>query len=103
LLFYTDNIGAKLQRFFTNSDFDHVAMVAKLKNKDLMVFESNQMHGVSIYDWKQYIQYFDLYGKVTIRKLNYIRKVEAQATLLSFMKKNIGKKYDLTLGKLITF
>lgn len=33
LLFYTENFSAKLQRFFTNSDFDHVAMVLKLRNK----------------------------------------------------------------------
>lgn len=51
------------------------------------------MHGVSIYDWKQYIQYFDLYRKVSFRKFNYIRKAEAQATLLKFIKKNLGKKY----------
>lgn len=38
LLFYTENFGAKVQRFFTNSDFDHVAMVVKLKKKELMVF-----------------------------------------------------------------
>ena len=96
-------MAAKLQRFFTNSDFDHVAMIVKLKKRDPMVFESNQMHGVSIYDWKQYIRYFDLYGQVTIRKLNYIRKTEAQATLLSFMKKNLGRKYEISLGKLLTF
>lgn len=76
-------------------------MVVRLKKKDLMVFECNQMHGVSIYDWKQYITYFDLYGKVTLRKLNYIRKAEAQTTLLTFMKKNLGKKYDLGAMKLL--
>ena len=32
LLFYTKNIGAKIQRAFTNSDFDHVAMVVKFRN-----------------------------------------------------------------------
>jgi hypothetical protein len=76
-------------------------MVVRLKKKDLMVFECNQMHGVSIYDWKQYITYFDLYGKVSLRKLNYIRKTEAQATLLAFMKRNLGKKYDLGAMKLL--
>ncbi len=29
LLFHTKNTGAKLQRFFTNSDYDHVAMILK--------------------------------------------------------------------------
>jgi len=58
-----------------------------------MIFESNRMHGVTLYEWKQYINYFDLYGRVTIRKLNYIRKTDAQATLLNFVKKNLGKNY----------
>lgn len=78
LLFYTKNTGAQLQRFITNSDFDHVAMVVKFRKNDLMVFESNQMYGVSIYDWRQYIQYFDLYQKITIRKLDYIKKADVQ-------------------------
>ena len=38
LLFYTKNTGAQIQRFITNSDFDHVAMVVKFGKHDLMVF-----------------------------------------------------------------
>jgi hypothetical protein len=48
---------------------------------------------VAIYDWKQYITYFNLYEQVTLRKLHYIRKPEAQNTLLQFVKKQLGKKY----------
>ena len=76
MLFYTKNNGAQLQRLLTNSDFDHVAMVVKIGDKDLMVFESNQMYGVSIYDWRQYIQYFNLYEKISLRKLHYIKKLD---------------------------
>ncbi len=36
------------------------------------------MYGVSIYDWKQYVQYFNLYEKITLRKLHYIKKADAQ-------------------------
>jgi len=36
------------------------------------------MYGVSIYNWRQYIQYFDLYQKITIRKLEYIKKSDVQ-------------------------
>lgn len=101
LLFYTKNTGAQLQRFFTNSDFDHVAMVVKFRKNDLMIFESNQMYGVSIYDWKQYIQYFDLYQKITIRKLQYIKKADVQRELLNFVKKNLGKNYEINFSKLV--
>lgn len=102
LLFYTKNTGAQLQRFITNSDFDHVAMVVKFGKNDLMVFQSNQMYGVSIYNWRQYIQYFDLYQKITIRKLEYIKKADVQRQLLTFVKKNLGKNYEINLSKLVT-
>lgn len=61
LLFYTKNTGAKIQRMITNSDFDHVAMVVKFRHNEPMVFESNQSYGVSIFDWGQYVRYFNLY------------------------------------------
>ena len=38
LLFFTENTGAKIQRFLTNSDYDHVAMVVKLQKRELMIF-----------------------------------------------------------------
>jgi hypothetical protein len=61
LLFFTNHTGGKLQRFFTQSDYDHVAMVVKFDKKETMVFEANQLSGVALYDWKYYIHYFDLY------------------------------------------
>ena len=33
LLFKTKNTGAKIQRVLTNSEFDHVAMIVKFKNR----------------------------------------------------------------------
>ena len=45
LLFLTDHTSGKLQRFLTNSDYDHVAMVIRL-NGDLMVFEANHDVGM---------------------------------------------------------
>lgn len=93
LLFYTNHFGAKVQRMLTNSDFDHVAMIIRGKNGDPMVFESNQMHGVAIYNWNQYISYFDLYGKVALRRLNFMRKAEIQPKLIQFARHNIGQKY----------
>jgi hypothetical protein len=78
-----------------------VAMVVKFRKNELMVFESNQMYGVSVYDWRQYIQYFDLYQKITLRKLNYIKKADAQRQLLDFVKNTIGKKYEINMNKFI--
>jgi hypothetical protein len=60
------------------------------------------MYGVSIYNWRQYIQYFDLYQKITIRKLEYLKKADVQRELLSFVKKNLGKNYEINFKKLVT-
>ena len=38
LLFHTQNLGAKIQRVLTSSDYDHVAMVVKFRKKEVMVF-----------------------------------------------------------------
>lgn len=92
-----------MQRFFTNSDFDHVAMVIKLGNKEPMVFESNPSHGVCMFKWNEFLYYFNLYERVTLRKLNYLRKAEAQLYLINFAKKNIGKNYDIGALKMMKF
>ena len=92
-----------MQRMLTNSDFDHVAMVIRMKNKQPMVFQANQLHGVAIYDWPQYIAYFDLYGKVALRRLYYNKKEEVQPKLVQFVRHNLGKKYQLSASKLLTF
>ena len=68
-----------------------------------MVFESNFNFGVSAFTWKNYIRCFDLYEQVTIRKLNYIKKEEAHQILLNFVKKNLGKKYEISAAKLLKF
>lgn len=64
-----------------------------------MVFESNAIHGVAVFEWGQYIRYFDLYKKVTLRKLNYLRKPELHHSFLNFAKKNLGKNYDIGAHK----
>ncbi len=56
---------------------------------------------MSIFDWNQYIRFFNLYDKVTLRKLYSPRKQEMHHTLLSFVRKNLGKKYDLSAYKLL--
>jgi hypothetical protein len=77
-------------------------MVVKMKNKDPMVFECNQMHGVAIYEWKQYITYFDLYGRVVLRKLQLEGKQDLQTKLIQFVRQNLGQKYELSASKLLT-
>ena len=68
-----------------------------------MVFESNFSQGVTAYSGRNYIKCFDLYEQVTMRKLNYIKKEEAHQLLFNFVKKNLGKKYEISAAKLLKF
>ena len=100
-MFRTKNTGATIQRVLTNSEYDHVAMVVKFRKKEIMVFESNAIHGVSVFEWNQYIRYFDLYEKVSVRKLNSVKKIDFHYPLLTFVKKNLGKSYEIGASKLL--
>lgn len=37
-----------------------------------------------------------------MRKLNYLKKAELQIELLNFVKKNLGKNYEINMSKLVT-
>lgn len=68
-----------------------------------MIFESNQMSGVALFEWNQYVRHFNLYDKITARKLISPRKAEFEHNLLKFVKINLGRKYELNISKLFTF
>ena len=36
-----------------------------------------------------------------MRKLNYVKKIEVQSALMHFIKKNLGKKYEISTYKLL--
>lgn len=40
---------SKVQRLFTNSDYDHVAMILRASNRDVFLLESTSSAGVAIY------------------------------------------------------
>ena len=56
-----------------------------------------------MFRWNEFLYFFNLYQKVTLRKLNYLRKPEAQQSLIQFAKKNLGKKYDIGAVKMMQF
>ena len=54
-----------------------------------------------MFKWYEYLLYFNLYQKINLRKLNYVRKAEVQQSLLRFAKKNLGRKYDIGALKMM--
>lgn len=57
LLFRDNHTFAKVQRFLTNSECDHIGMVFKDEKYGLCIFESNSGTGVSLAMWNQLIRY----------------------------------------------
>lgn len=54
LLFQSKTTASLIQRFTTQSEFDHVAMVIRLRDGMLRVFEAVRK-GVSLTEWNKYI------------------------------------------------
>ncbi|CAD8128527.1 unnamed protein product [Paramecium sonneborni] len=100
LLFETNNTGAKLQRVFTNTKYDHVAIAIKMANKYLFVFDANADTGVTFMEWSQFIEINDLYEKLAIRKLICVDRQEIENKLIQFLQQVHGKKYEITFSKL---
>jgi hypothetical protein len=49
ILFKGKNLMSKFQRFFTNSDYDHVGMIIKTIDGNLLLLEATGNVGVAIY------------------------------------------------------
>ncbi len=49
LLFKNKNLMSKVQRIFTNSDYDHVAMLLKTGDNEIYLLEASSNVGVAVY------------------------------------------------------
>lgn len=48
---------AEFQRFITLSEYDHVGIILKNRNEDVVLLESNSGIGVGLMFWKPFILY----------------------------------------------
>lgn len=67
---------------------DHVAIILRYSNGNLVLFEALGGTGVTLTDWKDFIQYrwFDAYKKIVYRKLTVKRTPEMLTEFESFIK-----------------
>jgi palmitoyltransferase len=96
----TTDTQCAIQRFVTNSEYDHIGMIVNF-NGEVKIFEANADEGVNVYNWAQFQTEFHKYEKISVRKLHYHRSNEVQPLLMKFIKSTIGKKYDLGALKLM--
>lgn len=101
LQFQSKNITAKLQRGFTGATYDHVALLLRYNNNELVLLESTGVLGVSLCRWSLFMKnnWHLLYQKLIWRKQHFKRRQKFVENLETFIRKSVGKKYDLSAKK----
>lgn len=56
LLFKNKSLMSKVQRIFTNSDYDHTALLLKTTSNDLLMLEATSNSGVAIYTFNSLLK-----------------------------------------------
>ena len=90
MLYTASNIGSLITRTYTNSTFDHVAVVVNLDNDDgeLFLLEATGGTGVSLNTWsflRNHIGEDKFYKKLIFRKVNFERGEETAERLSEFI------------------
>lgn len=102
LLFKSKQFGAKITRGFTQSDYDHVAMVLRFEDDEEVYIIDATVSGVNITAWEEICKFKDkLYSKIVWRKLCIDRNDEFVEKLEAFVKLVHKKKYKISISKLV--
>ena len=109
LLFRCNNqrlLGSWFIRSFTNSHFDHVAIILRFGDqiKDLYVFEAVGDRGVRIISWlnlRHEIYVNGFFDKICTRKLLFEMTSNRLTDLDQFRKNTVGHKYGLQPSRVL--
>ena len=88
LLFRGKNITSKFQRSFTGSHYDHVALILRYGNNELVLLEATGREGVGLCSWSCFMRnkWQNLYKKLVLRHLEVQRTDKMIETLEKFVK-----------------
>lgn len=103
LLFRGKGIGARLQRLVTRSYYDHVALLLRYSNGQLMLLEATAGTGVALVPWDEFLgfRWNVSYRRLALRRLEYAHKDEMLTALGEFLEDVVGKRYRITAAKLM--
>jgi hypothetical protein len=93
---------AKLQRVFTRSKYDHVALTVRNASDELCFFEAMQGEGVNVVRWNDFKinKWYALYTQISYRRLSAERNEPILQQLQDFIDRVHGRRYKLSIGKL---
>lgn len=103
ILFKGKSISAKIQRSLTGSEYDHIGIILKYANDDIVILDSCGNRGVGLISWRAFInlKFFKLYHKIVWRKLEAKRNEQFINKLDKFIRFALKKKYCCSLTKLL--
>jgi hypothetical protein len=95
-----------LTRTFTNSHFDHIAMLLKFESdeNEIYLVDATGNCGVCLNKWENLkgdIGDDQFYSKVIYRHINFDRNDKMVDNLEQFLQEAIGQKYGLSPNKLL--
>lgn len=104
MLFKSRTIASSVQRVFSSSDYDHVAIIYKYPSGDLAFLESTKEKGVELCYWDDFLAYAwgQNYSKLVYRKLFVNNRQEVCQKLDKFIKKVLGKKFGIGPKKIMS-
>mmetsp|Transcript_6991 Transcript_6991/g.12842 ORF Transcript_6991/g.12842 Transcript_6991/m.12842 type:complete len:324 (-) Transcript_6991:783-1754(-) len=93
---------AKMQRVFTRSKYDHVALLMRYASGDLAFFEAIQHEGVTIVSWDDFKMnnWQTLYSVMSFRQLAAHRSDDLLIRLQEFIDRVKGRRYKVSMSKL---
>jgi len=77
----------KLQRVFTRSRFDHVALILKDCTNEIFILEATVSIGVSAFSWDNFVQKkgYNLFDKIVYRHLHFNKTADSLLKLRKFI------------------
>lgn len=103
IFFKGKSLGGKVTRFITRSQYDHVAMILKNNNGEIVLFESSGNYGCELINWHVFQNHYcnSTYEQVAFRHLTTSRTQDLLQKLDTFIKQAKGGKYNLSAKKLL--
>lgn len=102
LLFRSTGGAPKVIRTASGGRFDHVALVLKLADDEIGLFEATGNLGVGLCTWQEFLEneWQALYPELALRRVRFPRTAERLSALEAWCSEVNGRPYGLTLSKL---
>eukprot|EP00811_Abedinium_folium_P037216 NODE_9852_length_1394_cov_9.374901.p1 GENE.NODE_9852_length_1394_cov_9.374901~~NODE_9852_length_1394_cov_9.374901.p1 ORF type:complete len:406 (-),score=104.07 NODE_9852_length_1394_cov_9.374901:177-1322(-) len=103
MLFSGKDRPCAVTRVLTNSEYDHVGLLLRQANGNLLLLEATGDQGVDIVSWRHFKRagWHKLYIRLAVRKVYFDRTTARLMALENYIHKVLGSSYSLNPSKLM--